>query len=185
MECTEKRVDMREANYKENKESQRIPPLLFKLNHTMPMTEEYSAVLKEIFGENIGENSYVAAPLSGAALENLRIGSNVYINSNLLAMSRGGITIEDDVQIAGNVSLLSNNHDVYDRQVLLCKPIVIRKGAWIGANSVVLAGVEIGKYAIVGAGAVVTKDVPDYAVVVGNPAKVIKMLEKEKFEKER
>lgn len=65
--------------------------------------------------------------------------------------------------------------------VLTCKPIRIQKGAWIGANAVILAGVSVGKYAIVGAGAVVTKDVPDYAVVVGNPAKVIKMLDAEKF----
>ena len=114
-------------------------------------------------------------------LMKLKIGNNVYINSNMLAMSRGGITIEDDVQIAGNVSLLSNNHDLYDRQVLLCKPIIIRKGVWIGANAVVLAGVEIGKHAVVGAGAVVTKDVPDYSVVVGNPAKIIKVLDKTKF----
>lgn len=65
--------------------------------------------------------------------------------------------------------------------VLTCKPIRIQKGAWIGANAVILAGVSVGKHAIVGAGAVVTKDVPDYAVVVGNPAKVIKMLDAEKF----
>ena len=119
--------------------------------------------------------------MSGAALENLKIGKNVFINSNLLAMSRGGITIEDDVQIAGNVSLVSNNHDLYDRQILTCKPVLIKKGAWIGAGATILAGISIGKYAVVGAGAVVTKDVPDYAVVVGNPAKVIKTLDAEKL----
>ena len=97
-------------------------------------------------------------------------------------MARGGITIEDNVQIAGNVSLLTNNHDPYDRMILPCKPILIKKGAWIGANVVVLRGISIGKHAIVGAGSVVTKDVPDYAVVVGNPAKVVKMLDPEKFD---
>ncbi|MBR3361840.1 MAG: acyltransferase, partial [Lachnospiraceae bacterium] len=96
---------------------------------------------------------------------------------NCLMMSRGGITIEDDAMIAANVSLISNNHDPYDRQVLLCKPVTIRKGAWVGANSTILPGVTVGKYAIVAAGAVVTKDVPDYAVVGGNPAKVIKYLD--------
>lgn len=181
MDCTEKRVDMREHNPDSAKELRRISPLLFRLNHTMPMTEEYANVLKELFRDNIGDGSYVAAPLNGAAIENLKIGRHVFINSNLLAMSRGGITIEDNVQIAGNVSLLSNNHDLYDREVLLCKPIVIREGAWIVANAVILAGVEVGKHAVVGAGAVVTKDVPDYAVVAGNPAKVIKTLDKSKF----
>jgi acetyltransferase-like isoleucine patch superfamily enzyme len=181
MECQEFRVDMRERTDEDMIKWKRQNELLFKLSHTLPMTEEYNKVLKELFGNNIGDGSYVAAPLSGAALENLKIGKNVFINSNLLAMSRGGITIEDDVQIAGNVSLLSNNHDLYDRQILTCKPVLIKKGAWIGAGATILAGISIGKYAVVGAGAVVTKDVPDYAVVVGNPAKVIKTLDAEKF----
>lgn len=181
-ECDEIRVDIRNRDPKSVREMQRISPLLFKLNRTMPGTAEYASVLKEIFGENIGEESFVAAPLSGAAIKKLKIGKRVFINSNLLAMARGGITIEDDVQIAGNVSLLSNNHDMYDRAILLCKPIAIRQGAWIGANAVVLPGVEVGRFAVVGAGSVVTKDVPDYAVVVGNPARVIKVLDKARFE---
>ncbi len=96
-------------------------------------------------------------------------------------MSRGGITIEDDVMIAANVSLISNNHDLYDRQVLICKPIVIKKGAWIGAGAAILPGVTVGKYAVVGAASVVTHDVPDYAVVVGNPARVTKVLDESRF----
>ena len=99
--------------------------------------------------------------------------------------ARGGITIEDDVQIAANVQLLSNNHDPYDRQILTCKPIRIRRGAWIGAGATIMAGVTVGKYAIVGAAAVVTHDVGDYEVVVGNPAKVIRKLDPEKFEQNR
>ena len=64
---------------------------------------------------------------------------------------------------------------------MTCEEIVIKKGAWIGAGASILPGVTVGKYAIVGAGAIVTKDVPDYAVVVGIPAKVIKTLDKDKF----
>ena len=96
-------------------------------------------------------------------------------------MARGGITIEDDVMLAANVQLLSNNHDEYNRQVLICNEITIKKGAWIGAGVSILPGVTIGKYAIVGAGAIVTKDVPDYAVVVGIPARVVKTLDEDKF----
>ena len=62
---------------------------------------------------------------------------------------------------------------------------IIKKGAWIGAGSSILPGVTVGKYAIVGASAVVTKDVPDYAVVVGNPAKVIKTLKSDKFNEKK
>ena len=182
MECNEIIVDLREQTDEERANSKRMTELLFKLNHTLPMSEEYGAVLQELFGEQIGEGSYVAAPLNGARLDRMTIGSHVFINSNLLAMARGGITIKDDVQIAGNVSLLTNNHDPYDRMVLPCKPILIQKGAWIGANAVILRGISIGKHAIVGAGSVVTKDVPDYAVVVGNPARVVKMLDPDKFD---
>ena len=64
---------------------------------------------------------------------------------------------------------------------LTCKPVLIREYAWVGAGATILPGVCIGRHAIVGAGSVVTKDVPDYAVAVGNPAKVIKMLDKEKI----
>ena len=98
-----------------------------------------------------------------------------------LMMAAGGITIEDKVMIAANVKLISNNHDHYERDILTCKPVLIKEGAWVGAGSTILPGVTVGKYAIVGSDSVVTKDVPDYAVVVGNPAKVIKYLDPPKF----
>lgn len=175
------RVDMDELPAEELEKYARQGELVFKLNHTMPMTPEYDEILKELFGENLGENSRVMAPISGAALDKLVIGDNVFINSNCLAMARGGITIEDDVMLAANVQLLSNNHDEYSRNVLLCKPIHIKKGAWIGAGATILPGVTIGEYAIVGASAVVTKDVGDYEVVAGVPARVMKTLDKDKF----
>ena len=87
--------------------------------------------------------------------------------------------------IAANVSLITNNHDPYDRQVLLCKPVRIKRGAWVGANATILPGVTVGEYAIVAAGSVVTKDVPDYAVAAGNPAKVIKTLDRERFKRQQ
>lgn len=181
MDCEEIRVDLRQSDPQSRAEGQRCAKLLFQLNHTMPFTEEYSAILKELFGANLGEGSSVAPPLSGACVSSMKIGKNVLINSNLLAMARGGITIEDDVMIAANVQLISNNHDPYDLWVLPCKPVLIKESAWIGAGATILPGVCVGRHAVVGAGSVVTKDVPDYAVAVGNPARVIKMLDKEKF----
>lgn len=179
---TEERVDLRVSTPEEREQGKRQAQLVFKLNHTMPMTDEYADILAQLFGDNIGEGSNVAAPIQGACLDRVKIGRNVFINSNLLAMARGGITIEDDVMIAANVSLISNNHDPYERQVLTCKPVTVKQGAWIGAGATILPGVTVGKYAIVGAAAVVTHDVPDHAVVVGNPAKVIKTLDAAKFE---
>lgn len=154
---------------------------LFRLNHTMPMTDEYTAALHDLFGDNIGKNCIIVAPVQGVCLERVTIGNNVYTGGNLLLMARGGITIEDDAWIAANAQLITNNHDMYDRAVLVCKPALIERGAWIGAGATILPGVCVGTYAVVGAGAVVTKDVPDYAVVVGNPARIVKTLDVNKF----
>ena len=170
MECKEIRVDVRTASIKESTEGQRQTKILFQINHTMPFTDEYNHLLKELFGNNLGDGSMISPPLNGACVGSVKIGRNVFINSNLLAMARGGITIEDNAMIAANVQLISNNHDPYDLCTLTCKPVLIREC--------------IGRHAIVGAGSVVTKDVPDYAVAVGNPAKVIKMLDKEKFQED-
>lgn len=80
------RVNMDDITEEELQEAFRMNELLFKLNHTMPMTSEYENVLKELFGDNIGENSTVQAPLAGAALDKMVIGNNVFINSNCLAI---------------------------------------------------------------------------------------------------
>lgn len=151
----------------------------------MPGSEESQTALQELLGDHLGEGSRIAAPLRGAALEKLKIGKNVIIVGNLLAMARGGITIEDDAMIAANVQLISNNHDPYDRWVLPCRPILIKKGAWIGAGATILPGVCVGRYAVVGAASVVTKDVPDYAVVVGNPARSIRTLDAARCEAQK
>ena len=176
------RVDMKQITEEEMINAGQMAEIVFKLNHTMPNTDEYNSLLNDLFGDNLGQNSMVMTPIAGAAFDRIKIGNNVFINSNSLLMARGGITIEDEVMLAANVQLLSNNHDEYDRQILTCKPIHIKKGAWIGAGASILPGVTIGKYAIVGAGAIVTKDVGDYEVAVGVPAKVVKTLDEDKFE---
>lgn len=161
--------------------NRRAAELLFRLNHTSPLDDEYKTLLKELFGENIGENSLIMPPIQMVCPEKFKLGRNVLINGNLLAMSMGGVIIGDDVQIAGNVQILTNNHDPYNRELLTCAPVTVKKGAWIGAGASLLPGVTVGKHAIVGACAVVTKDVPDFAVVVGNPAKIVKTLDGDKF----
>lgn len=87
MDCKEVRVDMRIPNPKDREENVRAAQIMFQMNHTMPFTEEYQTLLKELFGENLGEGSYVAAPISGACVSTMKIGKNVYINSGLLAMA--------------------------------------------------------------------------------------------------
>ncbi|MCX6239386.1 MAG: acyltransferase [Bacteroidia bacterium] len=92
----------------------------------------------------------------------------------------GPVTIGNDVILAQNIVMSGLNHGYEDitipphNQPVTKKKIILEDEVWIGANSVVLAGVTIGKHAVVAAGSVVTKNVPAYSVVVGNPAKVIK-----------
>lgn len=182
MICEEFKYDLRLQSEDEKKRIIRQEELIFKLNHTMRFQPEYGELVKELFDGNVGLNSIVAAPIYGSCISKVKIGNNVYINPNCLMMARGGITIEDGVQIAANVQLLSNNHDPYDLSVLICKPVLLKERSWIGAGATILPGVCIGKHAIVGAASVVTKDVPDYAVVAGNPARIIRILDETKFE---
>lgn len=78
-----------------------------------------------------------------------------------------GITIEDDVIVATNVQLISNNHDLYDHQILTCKPVRLKRNCWIGTGATILPGITVGENGMVAAGAVVTKDVEDNIVVGG------------------
>ncbi|VXB02754.1 Acetyltransferase [Flavobacterium sp. 9R] len=98
----------------------------------------------------------------------------------------GPVTVGNDVRLAQNITLSGLNHNYEDVnrpihiQGVSTAPITIGDGTWIGANVVVLAGVTIGKNCVVAAGSVVTKDIPNYAVAVGNPARILKQYNPEK-----
>ena len=167
-------VDPRHTTSEEMTEGIRQAQVLFKLNHTMPYTEEYNALVAELFGENIGSGVRVMSGLTGVCFDKVKLADNVLVMNNCLMMGRGGITVDEGAMIAANVQLISNNHDLHDRQILLCKPVHLCKNAWIGAGATILPGVTVGENAVVAAGAVVTKDVAPYTIVGGNPAKFIR-----------
>ncbi len=177
----ERRVDLRVKDEERSAEGRRTTHILFELNQTEMKTPRYEELLKELFTGNIGENSMVHSPLYINLAKNMHIGDNVTIMPYFKCMSAGNVIIEDNVNIAFNVSVVTNNHDFYDRPVLTVKNVHIKKGAWIGAGAIILPGVTIGENAIVGAGSVVTKDVPNNTVWVGNPARQIKELDANKF----
>lgn len=172
----EVRIDMRKPEEADPAEGVRCAQLCFKINHTMPMTEEYNRLVSELFMGNIGERSRIMPPLTVVRGNSVKIGRNVVVMNNSLFMAAGSITIEDDVMVAANVQLISNNHDLYDHQILTCKPVRLKHNCWIGAGATILPGITVGENAVVAACAVVTKDVEDNTVVGGNPAKVIKRI---------
>ncbi|MFV5684914.1 sugar O-acetyltransferase [Flavobacterium sp. GB2R13] len=142
--------------------------------------KEIRDLLSQITDTEIDESTTVFTPFHINYGKHTKIGKNVFINFDCVFLDLGGITIEDNVLIAPKVSLLSEGHPISneDRHSLIPQPIHIKKNAWIGANATILPGVTIGENAIVAAGAVVSKDVPDNSIVGGVPAKFIKSISK-------
>ena len=131
----------------------------------------YPQVLK------MGRRSTIAA---GAVVRNTTLTMGAHCTVNAYAVLVGKITLGHSVRIASHASIMGFNHGYSDveqpiyQQPITCKGIRIGDDVWIGANAAILDGVSIGSHCIIGAGAVVTKDVPDYAIVGGNPAKIIR-----------
>jgi len=152
--------------------------LLLRLNGTAEPNEVRS-LLSQITGIEVDESVTVFTPLYINYGKHTKIGKNVFINFDCVFLDLGGITIEDNVLIAPKVSLLSEGHPVTPgtRATLTTGHIHIKKNAWIGAGATIMQGVTIGENAIVAAGAVVSKDVPDNVIVGGIPAKFIKEVE--------
>lgn len=118
---------------------------------------------------------------------NIFLGSNVYLVDSLINAgdNLGRITIDDYVFFGHDVKILARGHDykVFNEErhkSITEKPIHIKEGVWVGSGAIILGGVSIGKHSVIGAGSVVAKDVPDYSVVAGNPAQVIKNIETKK-----
>lgn len=97
------------------------------------------------------------------------LGDNVTLKCGIYLWQ--GTTLEDDVFVGPNVVFTNDVHPRSKNKNYVLQPVIIRKGASLGANSTILAGTTVGRYALVGIGAVVTRDVPDYALVYGNPAR--------------
>lgn len=151
--------------------------LLLQLNSTAEQTQ-VRTLLSQITGSEIDDSTTVFTPLHINYGKHTKIGKNIFINFDCVFLDLGGITIEDNVLIAPQVSLLSEGHPIIPgtRATLTTGHIHIKKNAWIGAGATIMQGVTIGENAIVAAGAVVSKDVPDNVIVGGIPAKIIKSI---------
>lgn len=142
--------------------------------------EEVHEYMGRILGKSLDESTTVLPPLYIDYGKPVTVGKRCFIQQCCTFFGRGGITIGNDVFIGPKVNLITINHDLDpdNRNATYGRPITIEDKVWIGINATILPGVKIGYGAIVGAGSVVTKDVPAMSIVAGNPAKIIKTIEK-------
>lgn len=155
----------------------RTMKLSVELN-TATDNETVRRILGEIFGRQVDPSTTVFLPFYINLGIFTSIGKNVFINSCCNFLDIGGITIDDDVLIGPKVNLLTEGHslDPAKRKVLMVKPVVIKRNAWIGAAATILPGVTVGENSVIAAGAVVNKDVPANTIVGGIPARIIKSI---------
>lgn len=157
---------------------------LYDYNQTRPSEQKKRTnLLKEMFAE-IGENCYIEPPFhANFGGHHCHFGKNVYANYNLTAVDDTHIYVGDNTMIAPNVILASAAHplDPEERRkgYQYNQPVHIGKNCWLGAGVIVVPGVSIGDDTVIGAGSVVTKDIPSGVVAVGNPCRVIKEVKRE------
>ncbi len=138
--------------------------------------QERQEMMKDMFGA-IGENCYIEPPIfANFGCKHVFFGDNVYVNFNATLVDDANIYIGNDVMIAPNVTIATGTHPVdpeLRREALQYNlEVHVGNNVWIGANTVILPGVSVGDNTVIGAGSVVTKDVPANVVAFGNPCKV-------------
>lgn len=136
------------------------------------------ALLKELFAE-VGENCYVETPFyANWGGHHVHLGKNVYANFNLTLVDDTHIYIGDYTMLGPNVTLATAGHpidpDLRRQGLQYNMPVRIGKNCWLGAGVIVMPGVTIGDHTVIGAGSVVTKDIPSGVVAVGNPCRVLR-----------
>lgn len=156
---------------------------IYEFNNCSPDEEEKSSrLIREILGKT-GENVYVEAPFHCDYGYNIEVGENFYANYNLIILDVGRVRIGKNAQFAPNVAIYTAGHPVhpdsrnsgYEYGI----DITIGDNVWLGGNTVVMPGVHIGNNVVIGAGSVVTKDIPDDVIAVGNPCRVLRKITEE------
>jgi len=147
-----------------------------EINSVYHTPEELIELMSKLTGKQIDSSFRMFPPFYADFGKNITFGKNVFVNGGCHFQDQGGITIGDNCLIGHNVVLATINHDLNpaNNRKNHYAPIKICDNVWIGANVTVLQGVTIGEWAVVAAGAVVTKDVEPYTIVGGIPAKFIK-----------
>lgn len=150
--------------------------------HRADVTEDPEArsILSELLG-TLADGAHINPPLFVDYGENIHVGARTFVNYNLTALDVATITIGEDCQIGSNVQLLTPTHPIDPQprrdKLEAAEPITIEDNVWLGGGVIVCPGVTIGRNSVIGAGSVVTKDIPANVVAVGNPARVIREIE--------
>jgi len=152
--------------------------ILYDFNQTRPSEgEKRQEILKRLFAE-IGTNCYIEPPLHANWGCHVHMGNDVYVNFNLTLVDDADIHIGNNVMFGPNVVVDTAAHpirpDIRKRQIQFNVPVTIEDNVWIGAGAIILPGVRIGENSVIGAGSVVTKDIPANVVAYGSPCRVIR-----------
>ena len=157
----------------------RVSHLNQRFNSYAAETDRLS-IIHQLLG-NFGQNSIIAPPFYCSYGKNIYIGDNVYMNWMCTIIDNNEVHIGDRVMIGPVVQIYTAAHPLKAEPRVqgweVANPIEIENNVWIGGAAIILPGVRIGQNAVVGAGSVVTRDVPENTVVAGNPARVIKEIE--------
>ena len=158
--------------------------LVGELNTGYHSSDEVRALLERIWGQPLDTSVRMFPPFYTAFGKTTRVGKEVFINFGCTFLDQGGITIEEGVFIGPEAKILSEGHPEQPalRHTLQTEPVVIRRKAWIGAGAIILPGVTVGENAIIAAGAIVTKDVPDNTIAAGVPAKILRNIKNVDYE---
>jgi acetyltransferase-like isoleucine patch superfamily enzyme len=159
-------------------EREKAKDLLFEFNNIRPsLRGERETIIHKLFG-NVGKNCWIESPFNCDYGYNITVGDNFYTNTNCCILDCAKVTIGNNVWIGPNVGIYTPNHafdskertDGYEKSL----PIEIGDNVWIGGGVTIIGGVKIGQNSIIGAGSVVTKNIPAGVIAAGNPAKVIR-----------
>ena len=166
---------------------------LYDFNQTRPVEfDKRQALLKELFAE-IGEGCYIEPPLhANWGGHHVHFGRNVYANFNLTLVDDTHIYVGDDTMFGPNVVIATGGHPLLpqlrEKGYQYNAPVRIGKNCWIGAGVIIVPGITVGDNVVIGAGSVVTKDIPSNVLAVGNPCRVLREInehDKEYYFKDR